>query len=84
MKQRKLIIRKVQQQYSNTEAFKINQNQLNVKKSKEWLYLYFGIIQGEHPIFIPKESVLAEKLVEKAHILTIHQGKSTLSQIYYS
>ena len=48
------------------------------------MYQCFGKIQGEHPIFMPKESVLAEKLIEKAHILTIHQEKSTLSQIYDS
>ena len=76
MKQRKVIIRKVQLQYSDTQAFKINQKLLNVKVSEEGLYHYFGRIQGEHPIFIPKESVLAEKLVEEAHILTIH-GRTT-------
>ena len=34
--------------------------------------------QGEHLIFISKESVLAEKLVEEAHIVTIH-GEVTLT-----
>ena len=43
-----------------------------MKASEEGLYQCFGRIQGEHPIFMSKESVLAEKLVEEAHILTIH------------
>ena len=74
LKQRKLIIRKVQLQYSDTEKFKKNQKQLNVKVSEEGLYQCFVRIQGEHPILILKESVLAGKSVEEAHILTIHRG----------
>ena len=35
--------------------------QLNVKVNEEELYQCFGRIQGEHPLFIPKESVLVEK-----------------------
>ena len=74
LKQRKLIIRKVRQQYSDTETFKTNKKQLNVKASEEGLYQCFGRIQGEYPIFIPKESDPTEKLVEEAYILTIHGG----------
>ena len=40
---------------------------MNVKVIEEELYQCFGRIQGEHPIFIPKQSLLAEKLVEEAH-----------------
>ena len=74
LKQIKLIIRKVQLQYSDTKTFKISRKQLNVKVSEEGLYQCFGGIKGEHPIFIPKDSILANKLVEEAHILTIHGG----------
>ena len=33
-----------------------------------------GHIQGECPIFIPRDSKLAEKLIEEAHSQTIHGG----------
>ena len=46
-------MKRVQLQCSDTEKFKINQKQLNVKVSEEGLYQYFGRIHGEHPIFIP-------------------------------
>ena len=36
--------------------------------------LYYGRIHGEYPIFVPRESKLAEKLIEEAHIQTIHGG----------
>ena len=42
----------------------------------------FGRIQGEHPLCIPKGSVLPEKLVQKAHILTIHEAATlTMAKI---
>ena len=43
-----------------------------MKVIEEELYQCFGRIQGT--IFILKEVVLAEKLVEEAQILTIHGG----------
>ena len=45
-----------------------------MKMSAVGLYPCFGRMPGEHPIFILKESVLAEKLVEEAHIITINGG----------
>ena len=33
-------------------------------------------IQGDYPIYIPKESLLVEKIVQEAHIQTIHRGVS--------
>ena len=45
-----------------------------MKVNEKGFYQCFGIIQGEHPILILKESALAEKLVKEAHILTNHGG----------
>ena len=42
------------------------------------MYLCLGRIQGDYPVFIPKKSLLAEKLVEEAHLPTIH-GRVTLA-----
>ena len=42
------------------------------------MYKCYGFIQGEYPIFIPRESKLEEKLIEEAHIHTIH-GAVTLT-----
>ena len=73
-KQSKLIIRKVQLQYSHAETFKIDQKKINVKVSEEKLYQCFGKILVKLPIFLLKGSVFTEKLVEETHILTIHWG----------
>ena len=38
------------------------------------MYECRGRIQGYYPIYIPKDSLLAEKIVQEAHIRTIHGG----------
>ena len=40
------------------------------------MYECRGRIQGDYPINIPKDSLLAEKIVQEAHMQTIHGGKS--------
>ena len=72
--QRKFFIKREQNLYSNTEKFEINRQQLNLNMNQEGIYECHGRIQGDYPVFIPNKSVLAEKLVEEAHLQTIHEG----------
>ena len=72
--QKKFLIKREQNLYSNTENFKISRQQLNLKMNQEGIYKCHGRIQGDCPVFIPNKSVLTEKLVEEAHLQTIHRG----------
>ena len=72
--QRKFLIKREQNLYSNTNNFEISRQQLNLKMNQEGIYECYGPIQGDYPVFIPNKSVLAEKLVEEAHLQTIHGG----------
>ena len=42
--------------------------------NQEGIYECRGRIQADYLVFIPNKSVLAEKLVEEAHLQTIHGG----------
>ena len=42
--------------------------------NQEGIHEYHGRIQVDYLVFIPNKSVLAEKLVEEAHLQTIHRG----------
>ena len=57
-----------------TEKFKQDQLSLNVQKNSKGLYECRGRIQGSYPIYLPPSVVLSEKLVQDAHILTLHGG----------
>ena len=42
------------------------------------MYEFRGRIQEDYPIYIPKDSLLAEKLVQEAHIRKFH-GEMSLT-----
>ena len=54
--------------------FEISRKQLNLKMNEEGICECHGRIQGDYPVFIPNKSLLAEKIVEEAHLQTIHGG----------
>ena len=72
--QRKFLIKREQNLYSNTKNFEISRQQLNLKMNQEGIYERHGRIQEDYPVFITNKSVPAEKLVEEAHLQTIHGG----------
>ena len=76
--QRKFLIKRQQNLHSNTENFEISRQKLNLKMNQEGIYECHGRIQGDHPVFIPNKSLLAERLVEEVHLQTI-QGGVTLT-----
>ena len=73
-KQRMHIIKTTQQKHEETEKFKQQKTILNLVKNSNNVYECQGRIQGDFPIFVPCESILAEKIVEEAHINTLHGG----------
>ena len=46
--------------------------------NREGTYKGHGRFQGDYSVFTPNKPVLAEKLVEEAHLQTIH-GRVTLT-----
>ena len=72
--QKEFLIKKEQHRYGKCEKFEVSQQQFNLKLSEEGLYKCYSRIQGQYPIFVPRELKLAEKLIEEAQIQTIHGG----------
>ena len=70
----KIFIRQAQKQSSEGEVFKKHVTQLNLVKNDCDIYICKGRIQGDYPIYIPADSILAEKIVNDAHLRTLHGG----------
>ena len=68
------MIKTIQKASEESSYFKDHQLVLNLQKDNNGLYRCRGRIQGEFPIYIPNDSLLAEKIVQDAHIRTIHGG----------
>ena len=76
------MIKIYQIKYEGKAKFKPTEQQPNLKKNENGIYECHGRIIGDYPIFIPKSTLLAEKLVEKAHYHTLHVGVTlTMTEI---
>ena len=55
---------------------------LNLKSNEMGVLMCHGQVQGELPIYMPDSAMLAQKIVEEAHVLTLHGGISlTMTQV---
>ena len=64
--------------YQNKRKGETSRTTIKVLKNENGISECHGRITGDYPIFIPKSTLLAEKLVEKAHYQTLH-GEVTLT-----
>ena len=54
---------------------------LNLKPNEMEVLVCHGQVQDELPIYVPDSTLLAQKIVEEAHVLTLHGGISlTMTQ----
>ena len=56
------------------QKFKISKEMLDLQANVEGIYVCRGRIEGSHPVFIPPDSLSAEKLIFQAHKNTLHVG----------
>ena len=55
---------------------------LNLKPNEMGVLVCHGRVQGELPIYVPDSAMLAQKIVEEAHMLTLHGGIGlTMTQV---
>ena len=67
-------VQRAQENSSGTEKFEKDKLTLNLQKNSDGLYECHSRIQGNYPIYLPPRAVLSEKLVQDAHMLTLHGG----------
>ena len=57
-----------------TESIQNTVKQLNLAKNHNEVYQCQGKIQGDYPIYIPRNSKVAEKIVQHFYKKTLHRG----------
>ena len=72
--QKKFWIKREQHRVKDTEKFKISKEMLDLQENVEGIYVCRGRIESSRPVFIPPDSLLAEKLIFQAHNDTLHMG----------
>ena len=80
--QLKFLIKRAQGDGENSDQFKEHSQRLNLQKNEEGIYVCKGRIQGDYPIYLPSNHLLSLKIVERAHLCTLHGGVGlTMSKV---
>ena len=72
--QRKWWIVRAQRDETSSDEFKHDQVNLNLKPNNDGILECRGRIEGEFPIYLPRNHPFTRKLVEQAHLMTLHGG----------
>ena len=67
-------VKQTQQQAVNSERFVEEKLQLNLQLNADGIWVCCGRIQGEYPLYLPDSSLFTTKLVQRAHVCTLHGG----------
>ncbi|XP_028394878.1 uncharacterized protein LOC114519022 [Dendronephthya gigantea] len=78
----KFLIRRAQQDGEKFDHFKEHCERLNLQKNEDGIYVCKGRIQGVYPVYLPSKHLLSQKIVERAHLFTLHGGVGlTMSKV---
>ena len=69
-----MLIKREQSIFETTEPIQRDMKQLNLVKNHNEVYQCQGRIQGDNPTYIPRNSKLAEKIIQHFHKKTLHGG----------
>ena len=69
-----LLIKRAQSDVQDTESFKRDSERLNLERNDNDILICKGRIQGDYPIYLPFRNNISAKLVEQAHLQTLHGG----------
>ncbi|XP_022789151.1 uncharacterized protein LOC111328880 [Stylophora pistillata] len=68
------LVKRAQLQGMSHAKFDQDQEQQNLQPSGEGVLECRGRMQGEYPVYLPDSALLAEKIVQRAHVTTLHGG----------
>ena len=81
--QMEFLVWREQRSVKNCERFKSNKERLNLPKNEKGIFICEGRIEEDYPLYLPKRSLLTDKIVEHCHLGTLHWGLSiTMTEVY--
>ena len=69
-----MLIKRDQSIFEATEPIQNDMKQLKLVQNQNQVYQCQGRIQGDYPVYIPRNIKLAEKIVQHVHKKTLHGG----------
>ncbi len=67
-------IKRIQERDRQESHYPKTKAELDLRLNEENLIVCHGRIQGQHPVYLPRNATFTEKLVERMHCETLHGG----------
>ena len=67
-------IKRTQEQVAGSSEFEQHKSQLRLEMDNRGIYVCYGRLQGDYPMYLPTKSAFTEALVRNAHLTTLHGG----------
>ena len=67
-------VKRAQRESMNNVTFLEDKAQLNLQLNADGVWECIGRIQGEYPVYLSDSTLYAAKVVERAHVITLHGG----------
>ena len=67
-------IKRTQKEAKKDPEFEDIQLQLNIQSNESGVLECRGRIEGDYPMYLPRESIFTKKVIERAHLATLHGG----------
>ena len=67
-------IKRAQQEAQTSDGFETIKRELNLQENETKVLECCGRIQGEYPVYLPQSHAFTWKIVEQAHLATLHGG----------
>ena len=67
-------IKRTQEEGAWSLEFEQHRSQLRLEPDHRGIYVCYGWLQGEYPVYLPTKSAITEPLVMNEHLATLHGG----------
>jgi hypothetical protein len=67
-------IKRTQNEAKEDPEFEDIRQRLNVQLNENGVLECRGRIEGDYPVYLPRDSIFAKKVVEREHLITLHGG----------
>ncbi|CAB4034382.1 Hypothetical predicted protein, partial [Paramuricea clavata] len=75
-------IKRVQEETKDNPELSSAKVELNLQHNRSGIMECRGRIEGDYPVYLPTNTVFAKKVVEQAHIITLHGGvPATMAEV---
>ena len=74
MKQEMVLVKQTQERAVSDVKFLEDKKQLGLALNEDGIWECHGRIQGEYPIYLPDTALFTTKIVQRAHLSTLHGG----------